>query len=114
MQEVVASWNTLLQCCPDATIHSRSCAGRGEKARGPPDFKGTRSHLSQGKDKKSFSKVKGRSTNVYENKGSVIHRPAQGGNVIENKDSYELKAGMLLKINGLVMVKVRVNGNNHE
>ena len=58
--------------------------------------------------------MKGRSTNVYENKGSVIHRPAQSGNVVENKDSYELKAGMLLKINGLVMVKVRVNGNNHE
>ena len=58
--------------------------------------------------------MKGQSANVYERKGSVIHRPAQSGNVVENKDSYELKAGMLLKIHGLVLVKVRVNGNNHE
>jgi hypothetical protein len=86
----------------------------GRKGEGAPDFKGTKSHLSQGEDKKSFSKVKEQSANVYENKGSVIHRPAQSGNVVENKDSYELKAGMLLKIHGLVLVKVRVNGNNHE
>ena len=37
------------------------------------------------------------SVNLYENKGSVFHRRPQSGNVIENKDSYALKAGMLLK-----------------
>lgn len=37
------------------------------------------------------------SVNLYENKGSVFHRRLQSGNVIENKDSYALKSGMLLK-----------------
>jgi hypothetical protein len=44
------------------------------------------------------SKVKERSRNVYENKGSAFHRPRQSGNVIENTDSYALKAGMSLKL----------------
>jgi hypothetical protein len=78
-------------------------AGRGEKARESSDFKWTQNHLSQGKDKKSLSKVKERSGNVYENKGSAFHSPEQGGNVVENKDGYEFEAGMLLKINGLVL-----------
>ena len=38
-----------------------------------------------------------RRRNVYENKGPVFHSPMESGNVIENKDSYALKAGMLLK-----------------
>jgi hypothetical protein len=39
----------------------------------------------------------GRCGNVYENKGSAFYGLAQTGNVVENKDSYALKAGMLLK-----------------
>jgi len=35
--------------------------------------------------------------NLYENKGPVFHRRMRSGNVIENKDSYEFKSGMLLK-----------------
>jgi hypothetical protein len=35
-----------------------------------------------------------RSANVYENKGSAFSGLDQGGNVIENKGSYTLKAGM--------------------
>ena len=50
------------------------------------------------------------SGNVYEKKRSVFHRPGQSWNVIENKDSYDSEAGILLKIKGLV----GVNGNNHE
>jgi hypothetical protein len=38
-----------------------------------------------------------RGGNVYENKGPGFHSPAQSGNVIENKDTYEFKAGMLLR-----------------
>jgi len=38
-----------------------------------------------------------RSGNVYENKGLVFHSPMESGNVIENKDSYQLRAGILLK-----------------
>jgi hypothetical protein len=41
--------------------------------------------------------MKERSWNVYENKGSVIHSSMESGNVVENKYSYALKAGMLLK-----------------
>ncbi len=39
------------------------------------------------------------SGNVYENKGSALHCSGQTWNVIENTDSYEFKAGMLLKRN---------------
>jgi hypothetical protein len=66
--------------------------------------------LWQGKEKKSFSKVNEQSRNVYENKGPGFHRPRQSGNVTENKDSYELLAGMLLKVNDLDLA----NGSNHE
>jgi hypothetical protein len=45
-------------------------------------------------------KMQERSGNVYENKGPGLHSPAQTGNVIENKDTYELKVGMLLKRKG--------------
>jgi hypothetical protein len=38
-----------------------------------------------------------RSWNVYENKGSVFNSLMESGNVVENKDSYALKAGILLK-----------------
>ena len=38
-----------------------------------------------------------RSGNVYENKGLVFHSPMESGNVIENKDSYQLRSGILLK-----------------
>jgi hypothetical protein len=37
------------------------------------------------------------SGNVYENKGPNFHGPTKSGNVIENKDTYEFKAGMLMK-----------------
>jgi hypothetical protein len=42
--------------------------------------------------------MQGRSGNVYENKGPGFHSPVQSGNVVENKCTYELKAGMLLKM----------------
>jgi hypothetical protein len=53
---------------------------------------------SQGVETVEDIKLKDRSANGYENKGSVFHRQARIGNVIENKASYALKAGMLLKI----------------
>jgi hypothetical protein len=36
--------------------------------------------------------------NVVENKGPWLEVAAHSGNVIENKDSYALRTGMLLKI----------------
>jgi hypothetical protein len=53
---------------------------------------------SEAKKQKDSLKTKERSGNVYENKWPGFHSPVQTGNVIENKDTYELKAGMLLKI----------------
>ena len=44
------------------------------------------------------SKLKERSGNVYENKWSAFHRPAQIENVVENTGSYEVKTGMLMKL----------------
>jgi hypothetical protein len=43
------------------------------------------------------SKLDGRRGNVYENKRPVFSSPDLSGNVAENKSSYALKAGMLLK-----------------
>jgi hypothetical protein len=37
------------------------------------------------------------SGDVYENKGPLLKEWARSGNVAENKGSYALKAGMLLK-----------------
>jgi hypothetical protein len=41
--------------------------------------------------------LKERRGNVYENKGPDFHSPKQSWNVVENKYTYELKAGMLMK-----------------
>ena len=41
--------------------------------------------------------LKARCGNLYENKGSLFRRRMRSGNVIENTDSYSLKAGMSLK-----------------
>ena len=45
-------------------------------------------------------KMRERSGNLIENKGSGLQNGESSGNVLENKDSYALKAGMLLKIKG--------------
>ena len=51
-----------------------------------------------GKERTSnFKKRKDRRGNVYENKGPAFSGPEQSGNVTENKGSYALEAGMLLK-----------------
>ena len=44
------------------------------------------------------------SGNVYENKGPGFHGPTKSGNVVENKDTYEFKAGMLLKTKVVCML----------
>ena len=41
--------------------------------------------------------MKEQGRNVYENKGSAFHGWEKAGNVVENKGSYALKAGMLVK-----------------
>jgi hypothetical protein len=55
----------------------------------------TDSPFPEEKEKNNSLKMKERCGDVHENKGSVFHRPQQGGNVVENKGSCALKAGML-------------------
>jgi hypothetical protein len=54
------------------------------------------------KEKNNCLKMKERSGNVAENKGSRLDIRERCGNVIENKGSCALKAGMLLKRKGLM------------
>jgi hypothetical protein len=49
-------------------------------------------------------KIDERRGNVYENKGPVRKTRGRSRNVVENKDSYADKAGMLLKIQVVSMV----------
>jgi len=67
----------------------------------------TMSPLSGVKGKKNSSKVKERSGNVYENKGSAFEVPQQGGNVLENKGSYAPKTGILLKTKPLSSYRLK-------
>jgi len=50
---------------------------------------------------KEFFFLKDQRGNVYENKGPLWKKWRQSGNVVENTDSYTLKAGMLLNIKHL-------------
>ena len=50
---------------------------------------------SEARKQKDSSKMQEQSGNVYENKGPSFHGPTKSGNVIENKDTYEYKPGML-------------------
>jgi hypothetical protein len=50
--------------------------------------------------KTDSSKLDEKRWNLYENKGSVFHRPRRSGNVYENKGGWPQKAGMLLKTKG--------------
>jgi hypothetical protein len=54
--------------------------------------------------RKNYLKVDDRRPNVYENKGVLLKTRGRNGNVIENKDSYADKAGILLKIKVVSMV----------
>jgi hypothetical protein len=46
---------------------------------------------------RNFKKVNEQPGNLYENKGPAFSSTDRSGNVTENKGSYALKAGMLLK-----------------
>ena len=54
-------------------------------------------------ERKNSLKMNDRCGNVYENKGPAFSSPFRSGNVIENKDSYALKPGILLKISMLAV-----------
>jgi hypothetical protein len=50
-------------------------------------------------------KMKERSGNVIENKGSCLENGERSGNVLENKGSYAQNAGMLLKREGVSVLR---------
>jgi hypothetical protein len=54
----------------------------------------TTSPHTDAKEKRKSLKLHELCGDVYENKGAIFNRPSQSGNVVENKDSYLLKAGM--------------------
>jgi hypothetical protein len=63
---------------------------------------------SQGVETVENLKMKERSGNVVENKGSGLENREQSGNVVENKFSYSPKEGMLLERQAII---VRVRGS---
>ena len=97
----MASWDNLALMLPRSAVHSRKCLKRGKKPGEVPGFRWTRSPFSEEEERKNSLKMNDRRENVYENKGSAFQSLQKSGNVIENKDSYALKPGMLLKTNML-------------
>ena len=70
----------MLQCHPDPAFRSLECPKRGQKPGNLPFLGWTAGPFSEEKEMNDFLKMKKRCRNVYENKGS-----------------YALKTGMLLK-----------------
>ena len=93
----MASWEDSAAMLPRCPNPLSKVSPAGPKARKSCWFKVGNWSVQGREREKEFLKVKERSGNVYENKGSVFHGRERSGNVIENKDSYSLKAGMLLK-----------------
>ena len=100
---VMPSWDHLAVMPPRPAVHSRNYPSRDKKPGEGPGFRWTRSPFSEEEERKSSLKMKDRRGNVYENKGPTFRSPLRSGNVVENKDSYALKPGMLLKIHMLAV-----------
>ena len=82
---------------PRAETTASKLAGGGR----PPRRAGLQN--LRGGRKENSSKLKERSGNVYENKGPLWKTCPESRNVIENKGTYRLNPGMLLKIQDLFM-----------
>jgi hypothetical protein len=72
-------------------------ASRYGKHREVAVFAQTKGRALYEKEKDDFSKLEERGGNVYENKGPAFSSLRRSGDVTENKGSYALRAGMLLK-----------------
>jgi hypothetical protein len=99
----MASWDNLALMLPRSAVHSRKCLKRGKKPGEVPGFRWTRSPFSQEEERENSPKIKEQSGNVYENKGPAFRSPFRSWNVIENKSSYALKPGILLKTSMLAV-----------
>jgi hypothetical protein len=82
---------------PRSAVHSRKCSKWGNKPGEIHGFKLTRSPFTEEEERKNSLKMNDRSGKVYENKGPVFRSPGRSWNLIENKDGYALKPGILLK-----------------
>ena len=88
---------------PRSAAHFRKRPKRGKKPGEVPGFRWTRSPFSQEEERENSPKIKEQSGNVYENKGPAFRSPFRSWNVIENKSSYALKPGILLKTSMLAV-----------
>jgi len=84
-------------------VHSRKCSKPGNKPGEVPGFRWTRSPFSEEEERKNSLEMNDRCGNVYENKGPAFSSPFRSGNVIENKSSYALKPGIVLKTSMLAV-----------
>jgi hypothetical protein len=94
----MACWEHLAAMLPRSPSPLSKVSQAGPRARKTLRFQVDNKSERGSKREKGFLKLKERSGNVFENKGSAFHRPSQSGNIIENKGSYASKAEMLLKI----------------
>jgi hypothetical protein len=107
MEAVAASRKHLIAMLPRPPIRSQKHPKRSKKPAKPLGFRRTASPCPDDRDKKISLKISDQCRYVYENKGSVFHEGRQSGNVAENKGSYALKAGMLLKRSMLAVTCVK-------
>jgi hypothetical protein len=107
MEAVPASLEHLIATLLRPPTRSRKYPKRGKKLGRPLGFRRTASPCSDEKQKKNSLKMSDRCAYTHENNGATFHERRQSGNVAENKGSYALKAGMLLKISMLAVTYVR-------
>ena len=74
---------------------------------------GQKAHRSRESETRDSLKLRERSGNVYENKGSVWKTCERSGNVIENKGTYACYGSILLKTNDLACAWGRGGGEPH-
>ena len=94
---VTACREHLVAMLPRPPIRSRKCPKLGKKPAKALGFRWTTSPCPDEREKNNPLKMSDQCGDVYENKGPAFHERRKSGNVIENKGSYALIAGMLLK-----------------
>jgi hypothetical protein len=107
MEAVAASREHLIAMLPRPPIRSRKYPKRGKKPGKPLGLRRTTSPCPDEKEKKNSLKMSDQCGDVNENKGSAFNERRESGNIAENKGSYALKAGMLLKTSMLAVACVK-------
>jgi hypothetical protein len=97
MEAVAACREHLIAMPPPPPIRSQKRLKRGTKPGKPLGFRWTESPCKDEEEKKNSLKMSDQYRNVYENKEPTFRELGQSGNLIENKGSYALEAGMSLK-----------------